>query len=234
MTGDEVGTFSTASTFGKSNGTKVTLDGVEPLGSSTDVFRNVAPGDTPFSTGQSVDIYAWPDSDPNAQPIFFSLNPQHDQFLGRASSGDHQIITSLTNIVFDVNGLSAGQVQYGPGLNPPRDRQLSFDVFSPDPPTFPCFAAGTLIETDTGPLAFEALRVGDLVRTLDNGLQPVRWLGQREVPGFGQMAPIEIEAGALGNWRRLVVSPQQRMLVGDWRTDMYFGDAQGIRPVSAL
>ncbi|MGQ3487647.1 Hint domain-containing protein [Roseovarius pacificus] len=230
VTGDEVGTFSSVSTTGNSNGMKVTLTGVQTLGSATDVFRvvirQVNPGDNLFSNGQFVDIYAWPESDPPAPPIYSSLNPQHDQFQGRASSGEHQIITSPANIVFDVNGLTAGTMQYGPGLDPPRDQQLSFDTFSPDPPVFPCFAAGTLIETDTGPLPIEIIRPGDMVRTLDHGLQPVRWAGRRTVPGRGPMAPVEISAGALGNWRKLVVSPQHRMLVEDWRAEMYFGQPQ--------
>ncbi|KNX41969.1 hypothetical protein ROTO_14370 [Roseovarius tolerans] len=230
VTGDEVGTFSSVSTSGNNNGMKVTLQGVEPLGTSSDVFRivirQVNGDDNLFSNGQFVDIYAWPDADPPEPPIFSSLNPQHDQFQGRASSAEHQIITNPANIVFDVNGLTAGTVQFGPGLEPRRDQQLSFDTFSPDPPAFPCFAAGTLIETERGPLPVEVIRAGDLVHTLDHGLQPVRWSGQREVPGRGPMAPIEIAAGALGNWRKLVVSPQHRMLIGDWRTEMYFGQPQ--------
>lgn len=230
VTGDEVGTFSSVSTTGNNNGMKVTLDGVQTLGSATDVFRvvirQVNPGDNLFSNGQFVDIYAWPESDPPAPPIYSSLNPQDDQFQGRASSGDHQIITSPTNIVFDVNGLTSGTMQYGPGREPARDQQLSFETFSPDPPVFPCFAAGTLIETDSGPLAIDVIRPDDLVRTVDNGLQPVRWIGRRTVPGRGPMAPVTIAAGALGNWRDLVVSPQHRMLVEDWRAEMYFGQPQ--------
>ena len=40
------------------------------------------------------------------------------------------------------------------------------------------------------------------------------------------MAPIEIAAGALGNWPRLVVSPQHRMLIEGWRAEIYFGQRQ--------
>ena len=228
-TGDEIGTYSSLSTSGNSNGTRVTLQGVEPLGSSTDVFRivirQVNSGDTLFSNGQFVDIYAWPDTDPPSPPIYSSLNPQHDQFQGRASSAEHQIFTG-TNIVFDVNGVTSGSMQYGPGFNPPRDQQLSFDTFSPDPPVFPCFAAGTLIEAEGGPRPVETLRAGDLVLTADHGLQPVRWAGQRAVTGRDQMAPILIRAGALGNYRDMRVSPQHRMLVADWRAEMYFARTQ--------
>lgn len=228
-TGDEIGTYSSLSSSGNSNGTRVTLQGVEPLGSATDVFRivirQVNSGDDLFTNGQFVDIYAWPDTDPPSPPLYSSLNPQHDQFQGRASSAEHQIFTG-TNIVFDVNGVTEGTMQYGPGFNPPRDQQLSFDTFSPDPPVFPCFAAGTLIEAQGGPRRVETLSVGDLVLTADNDLQPIRWIGQRAVIGHGSMTPILIRAGALGNYRDLLVSPQHRMLIADWRAEMYFAKPQ--------
>ncbi|MBT8410739.1 MAG: Hint domain-containing protein, partial [Octadecabacter sp.] len=84
----------------------------------------------------------------------------------------------------------------------------------------------TLIETDTGPVTVESLKEGDLVRTLDNGLQPIRWIGKRRISGLGDMAPVRIRAGALGNYRDLFVSPQHRMLIHDWRSEIYFGEPQ--------
>lgn len=230
VTGDQIGTFSGVSTSGNSNGMKVTLSGVQALGSELDVFRivvrQVNEGDTLFSNGQFVDIYAWSGGASSDPPIYSNLNPQHDQFQGRASSAEHQVFTSPANFVFDVNGVTDGTMQYGPGANPPRTEQLSFESFEPDPPEFPCFVAGTLIETGTGPMPVELIRPGDLVRTLDHGMQPVRWVGQKDVPGDGMMAPVLIRAGALGNWRDLWVSPQHRMLVGDWRSELYFGQGQ--------
>ncbi|KPP84259.1 MAG: Hint domain [Rhodobacteraceae bacterium HLUCCO07] len=230
VTGDQIGTFSGVSTSGNNNGTKVTLSGVQSLGSETDVFRivvrQVNEGDTLFSNGQIVDIHDGPTSDPSDPPIYSNLNPQHDQFQGRASSADHQIFTSPENIVFDVNGVSEGTMQYGPGADPPRTEQLSFETLEPDTTEFPCFVAGTLVETVRGPRPVERICVGGLVKTLDHGLQPVRWVGRKEVPGAGAMAPILIRAGALGNSRDLWVSPQHRMLLGDWRTELFFGQGQ--------
>lgn len=55
-----------------------------------------------------------------------------------------------------------------------------------DDQTFvPCFTAGTRLETARGLLQVERLRIGDRVQTLDNGLQPVTWVGHRCV-GFGR------------------------------------------------
>ncbi len=40
-----------------------------------------------------------------------------------------------------------------------------------------CFASGTMIEAEQGAVLVEDLRPGDLVQTLDHGLQPLRWVG---------------------------------------------------------
>lgn len=44
-----------------------------------------------------------------------------------------------------------------------------------------CFTQGCNILTAFGDLPIQNLRVGDLVHTADNGLQPIRWIGEREV-----------------------------------------------------
>lgn len=79
----------------------------------------------------------------------------------------------------------------------------------------PCFAAGTLIRTVGGEVPVELLAVGDLVETRDNGPQPIRWMERRAVAAKGPLAPIVIDAGTLGDHRRLVVSPQLRIVVND-------------------
>ena len=87
----------------------------------------------------------------------------------------------------------------------------------------PCFVAGTLIATPGGQRPVEELEPGDLVLTLDNGPQPLRWIGGRTVSGMGDFAPIRFRRGALGNRRALLVSPQHRMLVRSWKAELWFG-----------
>lgn len=85
----------------------------------------------------------------------------------------------------------------------------------------PCFASGTIITTAEGETAVEDIAVGDLVRTRDNGLRPVRWigsrfLGQSNLETAPQLRPIRISANALGAGlpnADLFVSPQQRILI---------------------
>lgn len=89
----------------------------------------------------------------------------------------------------------------------------------------PCFVAGTRIETERGMTAIQDIQVGDLVRTLDNGLQPVRWHGRRKVPALGNRAPIRFAPGAIGNAQELLVSAQHKILVSGWRAELLFGEA---------
>ena len=73
-----------------------------------------------------------------------------------------------------------------------------------------CFVRGTAIMTAEGERMIEELEAGDLILTLDHGYQPIRWIGSTTVEAKGKLAPIVFEAGAMGNARRLKVSPQHR------------------------
>ena len=100
--------------------------------------------------------------------------------------------------------------------------------------TIVCFTAGTLVDTATGLRPIDSLRPGDLLRTRDDGMQPLRWIGQRTVAAMGDLAPILIRAGALGNARDLLVSPRHRMLVSDWRVELLMGEEQALVPARDL
>lgn len=89
-----------------------------------------------------------------------------------------------------------------------------------------CFATGTRIATQRGNIPVEQLILGDLVVTKDNGLQPLRWGGNRTVHGTGEFAPIQFKAGTFDNTRDLFVSPQHRMLMSGANASLYFGETQ--------
>lgn len=182
------------------------------------------PGQSFFQNGQFVDIYAWPDPEPPEQPvpIYFGMNPRNDEFQDRASSSGHMIFTGA-KVVFDVGGITGNTLQYGPGEHPPRAENLPFAAFPDTPPPIPCFVAGTMIATPSGPRAVEDLRPGDLVETLDHGPRPLRWVGDRVVAGLGPLAPVRIAAQALGNDADLYVSQQHRMLIANGKAELYFG-----------
>ncbi len=89
-----------------------------------------------------------------------------------------------------------------------------------------CFAQGTRVGTPDGDVPIEQLAAGDLVHTLDNGPQPVRWIGRRTVPGRGRFAPICFEPDSIGNRRRILLSPQHRVLLTGWRCELLFHESE--------
>lgn len=97
-----------------------------------------------------------------------------------------------------------------------------------------CFVRGTRIKTAKGEVAIEDLAVGDRVLTLDNGYQAIRWIGSSRRQAKGDLAPIRIKAGALGNERDLRVSPQHRMLLRGWQAELMFGDTEVLVAAKSL
>ncbi len=87
-----------------------------------------------------------------------------------------------------------------------------------------CFAHDTLIETDTICTPVQELQVGDRVRTLDHGMQTIRWIGTRRVRAIGKYSRVIIKRGTFGNTRDLRLSRKHRILVTGWRAELLFGE----------
>ncbi|MFE3835667.1 Hint domain-containing protein [Pseudogemmobacter sonorensis] len=118
----------------------------------------------------------------------------------------------------------------------------------------PCFTPGTLIATPKGEVPVEELRAGDRVITRDNGIQEIRWMGQKALSGQelrlnAHLQPVLVKAHSLGNGlpeRDMLVSPNHRLLVASDRTQLYFDEhevlvaakhlvgGQGIHAVEAI
>ncbi|MEO9457530.1 MAG: Hint domain-containing protein [Lentilitoribacter sp.] len=92
--------------------------------------------------------------------------------------------------------------------------------------SIPCFVAGTLIETQEGQRRVESLLLDDLVMTKDDGLQPLRWIGQRTVSARDSFAPIHIRANTFGTHDDLMVSPEHRILIRDYLAELLFGEEE--------
>lgn len=98
----------------------------------------------------------------------------------------------------------------------------------------PCFTPGTLIATPKGERKVEDLEAGDRIITRDNGMQEIRWVGRREMPGEELVAkehlrPVLIQQSALGDGlpeRDMMVSPQHRVLVANDKTALYFEERE--------
>ncbi|KHA50589.1 Hint domain-containing protein [Sulfitobacter geojensis] len=106
------------------------------------------------------------------------------------------------------------------------DNGIDTDVGFVNATGVPCFVAGTMIATPEGERPAETLVPGDLVLTQDDGPQPLRWIGTREVAATGDFAPIHIRANTFGMHRDLLVSPLHRVLIRDNLAELLFGEAE--------
>ena len=105
-----------------------------------------------------------------------------------------------------------------------------------------CFTPGSMVLTAFGEIPIEHLRPGDLVHTADNGLQPLKWVGKREISSTRlhvaeHLRPVEIKANAFGPGlpaRNMLVSPYHRMLVDNMQASLLFGQEEVLAPARGL
>ncbi|MEM6618791.1 MAG: Hint domain-containing protein [Pseudomonadota bacterium] len=87
--------------------------------------------------------------------------------------------------------------------------------------TMVCFTRGARVLTAFGDMPVEALRPGDLIHTVDHGLQPLRWIGRRDITrarlhATPHLTPVLIAADTFGPGlpaAPVAVSPLHRMLI---------------------
>ncbi len=159
-------------------------------------------------------------------------------------SQDNLSLEGAENVQIGEPNLNEISFEYGDGLSggirilDPGERDLTADP----PPITICFADGTIIDTELGPRPIESLQIGDKVRTVDNGLRPVRWIGKRKLSENDllqnpNLYPIKIRAGTFQNglpWSDLIVSPQHRIRLRDWRAEMLYGNGDVLVPAKAF
>ena len=130
-------------------------------------------------------------------------------------------------------------VQINGGLSAPESAPLIIEVVSveevlPECLTPVCFVQGTQIATANGEVPVEDLKVGDLVKTLDRGLQPIRWidssyLSVKDLNENEELRPIRISkaaVSAVGGTSELIVSPQHRLLIASKVAERMFGNTE--------
>lgn len=87
----------------------------------------------------------------------------------------------------------------------------------------PSIAGASLIDTPIGRVPINALNCGDLVSTLDNGAQPIRWICQRTVPTRGLFQPLRLRAPFFGLQQDVLVAPEQRLVFENTEIEYLFG-----------
>lgn len=236
ITGDMIGTYTSASLQGNNEDAVLTVSGVEALGTSADiyyleVYQNAS--DT-FTNGQ---FWRLIDSDGNVVADY--MNPANDAYQKLGAGDEHVLFQN--GYILDLGGLKDSTIEYtvddevatqGTGKD---DGELQVS----DVANALCFAAGTMMRTASGLRAVEDLSPGDLVWTADHGMQPVRWVGKSRVDltCAPDLAPIEIQKGALGAdapSQPVCVSPQHRVLVTGHAVELYAGLEEALVPAHRL
>jgi hypothetical protein len=94
-----------------------------------------------------------------------------------------------------------------------------------------CLVRGSLIETAAGDVAIEHLAAGDLIRTEDGRLTPVRWVGRRayakpaDGPWPRNVDPVLVKASALASGvptRDVFLSPHHALFVDGYLIPVRF------------
>lgn len=178
------------------------------------------------SNDKTVDLLA-NDTDPNGQTLTITqingVNVVAGDFVTLNTGQTVELNGNGTITIVNASG-ALGETSFSYTIaDTDGNTDSAFVTFDAQPI---CYCAGTMIETPYGPRAVEELKVGDVVLTRDNGLQPIRWVGVRSMVTSPKSAPIRIAAGAMGNTQTLLVSPQHRLLVTGYRAELYFGHAE--------
>lgn len=105
-----------------------------------------------------------------------------------------------------------------------------------------CFARGTSIDTPDGEVCVEDLMPGDKVLCADGIARPIQWCASRWVTEYElktqpNLAPIRIRKNALGKGlpkNDLLVSPQHKIRLQDWRAELLFAESEVLVPAKFL
>ncbi|MEE9454964.1 MAG: Hint domain-containing protein [Paracoccaceae bacterium] len=104
----------------------------------------------------------------------------------------------------------------------------------------PCFTSGAGVLCAGSKIRLiEDLRAGDKVMTRDRGLRPIKWIGSTILDRYAldnkpEYHPISFKKNALGNNKAMLLSPQHRVLLTDWRAELLFGEPEVLVPAKAL
>ena len=157
-----------------------------------------------------------------------SLTPQLLQYLAQGTTFKEVDVLGYSASGDLVQAYNFGVVAASQlAANDTSDKSVSLEYGSEELTTYStqdtnCFCSGVLILTDHGEAPVEALRIGDLLQTVDGLLKPVVWIGRTTVSTrFAnplRCFPIRIKAGALSEsvpTRDLMVSPDHALLIDD-------------------
>jgi len=187
-----------------------------------------------FGHGSASDPGQGPGGDDHFQLDLSGFNDDFSLTAQSVDSGDRFVVSNAESWTSDGSIYTIDYVG-----SDDEHHSISVDVGSTDSDDdadiiITCFGKGMLIRTDSGDVAVEALRVGQMVVCGDGKTRAIRWKSKRhvdraELASHPEFRPIRIRKHALGEGSPsadLVVSPQHRILINDWRAELMFGEAE--------
>ncbi|WP_167852634.1 Hint domain-containing protein [Pseudotabrizicola sediminis] len=132
---------------------------------------------------------------------------------------EYFFVTDGTATLAQMNGIGNGAIP--------------LDALNTNPPPFyPCFCAGTMIETPSGRRSVETLSAGDYVLNDLGEACQIMWVSKSTISLCNlrdnpNLAPIRIPADAFGAalpTTDLYVSPQHRVVLEGTRAELFFGE----------
>ena len=202
--------------------TEVSISFSEPVSNVTFDIMDIDEG--PGTWDDLVEIFAYDVLGNRLDVTFTGLDGQSTTAYTIEGEG-----TNLNGepITVSISGEVASlQVVFDNGPDEPTAGWIWLSDISFDQAVIPCFTRGTMIETKHGPVLIEDLKAGDLIKTLDHGFQPILWVGSTTVNAEQRFAPVLFKKGAIGNNQDLLLSPQHRVLLQDWRAEVLFGEGE--------
>ncbi|TGD43787.1 hypothetical protein EEB11_07300 [Pseudotabrizicola sediminis] len=187
------------------------------------VRRHVLPGPLPFGQGSARITYGW-----SRHTGAWRLS------YGRIGLGEECTIAGVGPIALSPHELAGLCRRDGAAL---RHRSLLwFGVTqgARPPERAPWLGLRTPVQTARGPVAAGALRVGELVRTADSGLQPVLRVNRLRLPSRGSFAPVILRAPFLGQGSDVLLSADQLVVLSGAEVEYMFGVEEVLVSAGAL
>ncbi len=177
------------------------------------VKRHRLPGPLPFGSDTARITYGW-----NRRSGRWVLT------FGRIGSGEDCRATGIGPIALSPQELAAICRRDGAALRHASVLWFGVTQGAVPPERAPWVGLRTPIDTARGPVAAGALRPGDMVLTVDNGLQPVLRTTRLRLPSRGSFAPVILRAPFLGQGSDVLISADQLLVLRGAEVEYMFGD----------
>lgn len=185
--------------------------------------RHVLPGPLPFGLGTARVVYGW-----NRRTGRWTLS------FGRIGRGEECISTGIGPIALSLHELSDLCRRDGAALRHASLLWFGVTQGARPPERAPWLGLRTPVETARGPVAAGSLRPGDLVHTVDNGLQPVLRVNRLRLPSRGSFAPVILRAPYLGQGSDVLLSADQLVALRGAEVEYMFGEEEVLVRADAL